>query len=85
MGEHLNPSPVQFHMDRAMRTYVDKSMIIDFLNTVACTGDRYVCVSRPRRFGKTMAAEMISAYYNRTLKAEEDCINGLVQTLCQHV
>lgn len=72
MGMHLNPDPITFRMDRASRIYVDKSMLMEYLNSVVCTSQRYVCVSRPRRFGKTMAADMICAYYNRESDAGRD-------------
>lgn len=45
--------------------FVDKTEIIQYLNSVVNTQQRYVSVSRPRRFGKTMAADMICAYYDR--------------------
>ena len=45
--------------------FVDKTEMIGYLNTVINTQQRFVSVSRPRRFGKTMAADMISAYYDR--------------------
>ena len=32
---------------------------------------RYICVSRPRRFGKSMAANMLSAYYSRECDSEK--------------
>lgn len=72
MGIHINPNPVKFRMDRASEIYVDKSMIIDVLNSAACTSGRYICVSRPRRFGKTMATDMIAAYYSRTTDAAKE-------------
>lgn len=39
-------------------------MLIDELNKVVSTNDKFVCVSRPRRFGKSMALEMLNAYYS---------------------
>ncbi len=42
-----------------------------FLNTVVRTKQKYVSVSRPRRFGKTMAADMICAYYDRDADSRE--------------
>lgn len=45
--------------------------MIGYLNSVANTLQKYVCVSRPRRFGKTMAANMVSAYYDRTVDGAE--------------
>ena len=52
-------------MARRSRIYVDKSAMLGYLNSVFQTEDRFVCVSRPRRFGKSMAANMLSAYYSR--------------------
>lgn len=52
---------------RASKIYVDKSRLISYLNGAINTEHEYVCVSRPRRFGKTMAANMVSAYYDRTV------------------
>ena len=51
--------------------FIDKSEMIRFLNTVVNTQQRYVSVSRPRRFGKTMAADMICAYYDREAESRE--------------
>ena len=66
MGVYLNPGNQAMAIDRRARIYVDKSGLITHLNDrVFAGGDRYVCVSRPRRFGKTMAASMLCAYYQR--------------------
>ena len=45
--------------------FIDKSEMIHYLNMAVQTQQRYVSVSRPRRFGKTMAADMICAYYDK--------------------
>lgn len=51
--------------------FVDKSEMIQYLNTVVKMKQKYVSVSRPRRFGKTMAADMICAYYDREADSRE--------------
>ena len=51
--------------------FVDKTDMIGYLNSLVNTQQRYVCVSRPRRFGKTMATEMICAYYGREADSRE--------------
>ena len=51
--------------------FVDKSGLIELLNENIRTQHRYICVSRPRRFGKSVAAKMIYAYYDRKSKSEE--------------
>ena len=72
MGIYLNPGDDKFRMARRSEIYVDKSDIIVYLNKVIDTENRFVCVSRPRRFGKSMAANMIAAYYDRTSDAQEN-------------
>ena len=70
MGIYLNPGDDRFRMSWRSRIYVDKSGIIAYLNSVLNTEERFVCVSRPRRFGKSMAASMIAAYYDHLSTAE---------------
>ncbi len=65
MGIYLNPSTENFQKALNSEIYIDKSMIIDCINKVVNTQQQYICVSRPRRFGKSITAEMISAYYGK--------------------
>lgn len=66
MGLHLNPGMRSMRMDRNGNIYVDKSGLLAVLNArVNRAGERCVCSSRPRCFGKTMAANMLCAYYQR--------------------
>jgi hypothetical protein len=67
MGFYFNPSNRRFAMSLRGDIYVDKSGIIAYTNKVLDTPQRYVCISRPRRFGKTMAADMLSTYYGRSI------------------
>ena len=69
MGIYLNPGAGQFLMARSSKIYVDKTMLLRELDEVFGTEQRFVCVSRPRRFGKTMAANMVCAYYDRREEA----------------
>ena len=69
MGTYLNPGKTAFEEAVNSEIYVDKTEMILYLNSVVKTKQKYVSVSRPRRFGKTMAADMICAYYDR----EADC------------
>lgn len=66
MGTYLNPGTQNFEMAIGSEVYVDKTEIVSVLNSLVNTNKRYVSVSRPRRFGKTMAADMICAYYDRS-------------------
>ena len=65
MGTYLNPGNEAFAEAVNSEIYVDKTEMIQYLNSVVRTKQKYVSVSRPRRFGKTMAADMICAYYDR--------------------
>ncbi|MDR1541423.1 MAG: ATP-binding protein [Clostridiales bacterium] len=69
---HINPNPIIDNFKKSLKAeiYVDKSMLLSYLNKVAGTPDGYVCVSRPRRFGKTWAANMAAAYYSKGCNAE---------------
>ncbi len=71
MGIYLNPSNVGFKETVASRIYVDKSMLISELNKLIGTSGKYVCVSRPRRFGKTIATDMMCAYYSKGCDSRE--------------
>jgi len=64
-GTYLNPSNNGFAESLRSKIYVDKSELISYTNSVLRTQQKFVCVSRPRRFGKTMAAQMLVAYYSR--------------------
>ncbi len=65
MGTYLNPGMLSFQMAVNSEIFVDKSEMIQYLNLLVNTQQRFVGVFRPRRFGKTMAADMICAYYDR--------------------
>ncbi len=65
VGLYLNPGPKRFRMAANSETFVDKTAMLSHLNSCVETDRRFACVSRPRRFGKTMAADMLCAYYGR--------------------
>lgn len=65
MGMFLNRGKEEFERVVNSEIYVDKTEMIEFFNKVIETEQAYVCVSRPRRFGKTMAANMIAAYFEK--------------------
>ena len=83
MGIYLNPGDDKFMMAQRSKIYVDKSNIIAYLNSVFRTEDRFVCVSRPRRFGKSMAANMIAAYYDHLSTAQSIFGHMKIVVLCQ--
>ena len=65
MGNYLNPGSTMFQGSLRSQIYIDKSNLIKQMNALLHTEQRYVCVSRPRRFGKSMAANMLAAYYDK--------------------
>jgi hypothetical protein len=65
MGNYLNLGNAGFESIRK-GTYVDKTGLISFVNSVLGTKQKLTCVSRPRRFGKSFAAQMLCAYYDRS-------------------
>ena len=64
MGSYLNPGSERFRTSLRSQIYVDKTLLISQINRSVRTEQKYICVSRPRRFGKSMAADMLSAYYS---------------------
>ncbi len=70
MGIYLNPGKGRFEEALRSEIYVDKTEMIIYLNSVLCSEQKYVSVSRPRRFGKSMAANMLSAYYGKVESRE---------------
>ena len=69
MGTYLNPGHSGFK--RILKgNYVDKTGMIEIINDRIETSDNLICVSRPRRFGKSYAAKMLCAYYDHTCQSE---------------
>ncbi len=64
MGSYLNPGNKGFRESLNSEIYVDKTGLIEKTNAVLNTRQKFICVSRPRRFGKSMAADMLAAYYD---------------------
>lgn len=71
MGNYLNPGNEKFFQAVNSEIYVDKSELIGYTNKVLNTMQQYICVSRPRRFGKSMAANMLTAYYSKGCNSQE--------------
>ena len=51
-------------------TYVDKTMMIDTLYRNTKSASKYIAVTRPRRFGKSVAANMIAAFFDKSTAQE---------------
>lgn len=70
MGTYLNPGNSAFA--RALtQKYIDKTSLISVINGTINTAKNLTCISRPRRFGKSYAAQMLCAYYDRTVDSHE--------------
>ena len=67
----LNPDINKFHGSSNSSIYVDKTELLEYLNSIAQTTQKYICISRPRRFGKSITANMIAAYYNCEADSKE--------------
>ena len=71
MGIYLNPNNALLKQARKSEIFVDKSMMIAELNKFVDSENKFICISRPRRFGKSMAGNMISAYYSKGCDSRE--------------
>ncbi|MDD3403796.1 MAG: AAA family ATPase [Hespellia sp.] len=71
MGYYLNPGNEKFYEAARSEIYVDKTNLIRYTNSVIQTMQKYICVSRPRRFGKSLAANTLTAYYSRGCDSKE--------------
>ena len=71
MGNYLNPKNKGFWEAIRSEIYVDKTGLIAYTNKCMNTQQKYICVSRPRRFGKSTALNMLAAYYSRGCDSEE--------------
>ena len=65
MGAYFNPGCENLERNVNSRIFVDKSLVMTVLNGFFNTDDGFLCVSRPRRFGKTVVGNLISAFYSR--------------------
>ena len=65
MGIYLNPNNDNFKETLTSEIYVDKTMMISTINQFMKTNNKYICISRPRRFGKTITGNMLSAYFSK--------------------
>ncbi len=70
MGNYLNVGNAGF-ASAVKGIYVDKTEMIAFINSTLGTTDKLTCVSRPRRFGKSIAAKMLCAYYDKSCDSQE--------------
>lgn len=70
MGQFVNPDNTAFKKMIDSEIYVDKTGMLEYMNRVISTEQCYICNSRPRRFGKSVAANMLAAYYSKGSDSE---------------
>lgn len=71
MGMFLNPDNSAFQAVLNAKIYVDKSGLLNYTNSVLASTDAFICNSRPRRFGKSITANMLTAYYSKSCDSEK--------------
>ena len=71
MGIYLNPGNEVYRQISGAEYYVDKTMMLEVINRKIDSIDKYICMSRPRRFGKTVTQNMMAAYYSKGCDSRE--------------
>ena len=83
MGYYVNPSAESFAAIARSKTYVDKTGLIEYMNTVVQTDRMLVCSSRPRRFGKSLNMSMMKAFFE--IGASPALFKGLKISLPRYI
>ena len=68
---NTNKGLENYKMLKRGKYFVDKSQIIEIINQRINTNDRFICITRPRRFGKSSIADMLSAYYTKNYDSKD--------------
>ena len=71
MGRFVNSGNSAFQVALNSEIYVDKTGLLTYTNKVMDTTAKFICNSRPRRFGKSITADMLTAYYCKGCSSEE--------------
>lgn len=71
MGRFVNPDNSAFQVALNSEIYVDKTGLLKYTNKVLNTKQALICNSRPRRFGKSVTADMLTAYYSKGCDSEQ--------------
>lgn len=71
VGRFFNSKVNAFQDVLNSKIYIDKTGLLEYTNSVIDTTSKFICNSRPRRFGKSITADMLTAYYSRSLDTEE--------------
>ena len=71
MGIYVNPGNENLKIDLNSKIFVDKSLFIKKISEFINTDSRFICVSRPRRFGKTRVGSLMKAYFSKGCDSRE--------------
>lgn len=66
MGRFVNPDNRAFQAALNSKIYVDKTGLLEYTNSVLNSTNAYICNSRPRRFGKSITANIVDLYLKLT-------------------
>ena len=83
MGSYLNPGNITFRGSLRSKIYIDKSKLIARTNEALCTEQKYFCVSRPRRFGKTLNMSMLNYFFE--IGTDQTLFDGLYNSVNQQL
>lgn len=81
MGRFVNPDNSAFKVALNSRIYIDKTRLLTLTNQALDTDEAFICNSRPRRFGKSVTANMLTAYYSKGCNSRE-LFSGLAISSC---
>ena len=81
MGRFVNPNAAAFQCAVNSEVYIDKTGLLEYTNKVLGTNARFICNSRPRRFGKSVTVDMLTAYYSKGCDTEK-MFSGLEISKC---
>ena len=81
MGMFVNPNAAAFQCAVNSEIYIDKTGLLEYTNKVLGTNARFICNSRPRRFGKSVTVDMLTAYYSKGCDTEK-MFSGLEISKC---
>ena len=71
MGIYVNPNNEGLKRSLNSKIYIDKSGMIEVTNNLLDTKQKCMCISRPRRFGKSMGVDLLIAYYSKGCDSKE--------------
>lgn len=71
MGIYINPGNENLRIDLNSKIFIDKSLFIKKISELINTDSRFICVSRPRRFGKTRIGSLLKAYFSKGCDSRE--------------